>query len=94
MKTTLLNSISTLLGILFTGIALINIFFGNDPFYGLFVLLLALLYYPFFSTQLKAKTNYTIPFWVKGLLALFILWTSLGVGELPAKIQMMLEYFK
>lgn len=94
MKTTLLNSISLLLGFLFTAIALINLFFGNDPFYGLFVLLLALLYYPFFSTQLKVKTNYTIPFWVKGLLALVILWTSLGVGELPAKIQLMLEYFK
>lgn len=94
MKTTVLNSISTLLGIVFSGIALINLFFGNDPFYGLFVLLLSLFYYPFFSSQLKTKTNYTIPFWVKGLLALFILWTSLGVAELPAKIQMMLEYFK
>lgn len=94
MKTTVLNSISTLLGIVFSGIALINLFFGNDPFYGLFVLLLSLLNYPFFSAQLKAKTKHTIPFWVKGLLALFILWTSLGVGELPAKIKMMLEYFK
>ena len=93
MKTTVLNSISTLLGIVFSGIALINLFLATT----LFMVFLFCCFHCFLSllfnaTKSKDKTYHS--FWVKGLLALFILWTSLGVAELPAKIQMMLEYFK
>jgi hypothetical protein len=39
-------------------------------------------------------TEVAIAGWVRVLLALFIIWSSVGVGELDDKVNMMLESFK
>jgi hypothetical protein len=52
---------------------------------------LSLLYIPGTSAQVKKLTGFSIPVIVKIVLALFILWAALGVGELFDKTGIMLE---
>lgn len=83
-----------LLGIVFSLIALINIFWGNDSMFGVFLLLLALTYMPTIDELIALKTGIRLPVWSKIAIAVFIIWSSLGVGELFDKVDMMLESFR
>ena len=76
-------------GMLFSLIGLINIGWGNDPVYGVFITGLSLIFYPPLSDFFTRITGWKVPVLVKILVALFILWSSLGVGELFRKIEMM-----
>ncbi|MCF1716726.1 hypothetical protein L0U88_18940 [Flavihumibacter sp. RY-1] len=80
-------------GLVFTLIGLINLFWGNDPFYGVFVVLLALIYFPPVTYFIQGMTGFRIPVWSKVLLGAFIIWSSLGVGELFDKIELMQQSF-
>jgi hypothetical protein len=73
------------------GIGVINVFWGNDPGFGVFIMLLSLIYIPRFTVIVKERTGFSISGVVKLLLAIFILWASLGVGELLDKIDMMMS---
>lgn len=75
-------------GLLFAAIGIINMGWGNDPEFGVFILLLSLLYIPPVNTYLQQLTGIIIPVWIKILTGIFILWASLGVGELFDKIDM------
>ena len=74
---------------LFSTIGLINSFWGNDPFYGVFVIVLSLPFYPVFSERFLQK----IRTWHLIILGGFILWTALGVAELLDKIALMIQSF-
>jgi hypothetical protein len=74
-------------GIVFSLIALINIFWGNDILFGVF-------YIPTISDLIALKTGIRLPLWSKIAIALFIIWSSVGVGELFEKIDMMLQSFQ
>jgi hypothetical protein len=78
-----------LFAILFSIIGLINSFWGNDPFYGVFVILLSLPFYPVFSERFIKQ----IRAWHLIILGGFILWTALGVAELFNKIALMIQSF-
>ena len=78
-----------LFAILFSLIGLINSFWGNDPFYGVFVILLSLPFYPVFSERFVKQ----IRAWHLFILGGFILWTALGVAELFDKIALMIQSF-
>jgi hypothetical protein len=78
-----------LLAILFSLIGLINSLWGNDPFYGVFVILLSLPFYPVFSERFVKL----IRTWHLIILGGFILWTALGVAELFDKIALMIRSF-
>ena len=78
-----------LLAILFSLIGLINSLWGNDPFYGVFVILLSLPFYPVFSERFLKQ----IRTWHLIILGGFILWTALGVAELFNKIALMIQSF-
>jgi len=78
-----------LFAILFSLIGLINSFWGNDPFYGVFVILLSLPFYPVFSERFLKQ----IRTWNLIILGGFILWTALGVAELFNKIALMIQSF-
>lgn len=82
-----------LFGIVVIAIGIINTFWGNDPGYGIFLLLLSLAYFPPANAFLKEKTGFSIPWIVKILLGIFIIWSALGVGELFDKIDLMLMDF-
>lgn len=84
-STKLGTPINWIVGILFTIIGLINVFSGNDLEFGLFIILISLVYYPPVDRFIKQKIDPSISKWYKMILGLFILWASLGVGELIDK---------
>ena len=91
-KSNVLNIISWLFGIVFFAIGVVNTFWGNDPGFGVFILLLSFVYFLPVNDILKKMTGFSIPGMgiVKILLGILILWASLGVGELFDKIDIMM----
>ncbi len=86
------NIISWLFGIVFFAIGVVNTFWEDDPGFGVFILLLSFVYFLPVNAILKKMTGFSIPRMgiVKILLGIFILWASLGVGELFDKIDLMM----
>jgi hypothetical protein len=78
-------------GIIVIGIGVVNVFWGNDPGFGIFLLVLSCAYFPPVQARIKEKLGFAIPAIVKVLLGAFILWAALGVGELPAKVNLMIN---
>lgn len=91
-KSTLWKPISWLFGVLFFAIGVVNTFWGNDPGFGIFIILLSFVYFLPVNDMLKRMTGFSIPRMgiVKILLGSFIFWAALGVGELPDKINLMI----
>ena len=91
-KSIVVNVISWIFGIAFFAIGVVNTFWGNDPGFGVFVLLLSFVYFVPVNDILKKVTRFSIPRMgiAKILLGIFILWASLGVGELFDKIDLMM----
>jgi hypothetical protein len=87
----ILRVISWLFGIVFFAIGVVNTFWGNDPGFGVFTVLLSFVYLLPVNALLKKMTGFSIPRMgiIKILLGVFILWASLGVGELFGKIELM-----
>ena len=84
--------ISWMFGLIFLAIGFVNTFWGNDPGFGVFIILLSLIYFLPVNIILMKMTGLSIPRMgiVRSLLGLFILWASLGVGELFHKIELMM----
>ena len=78
-----------LFGITVMVIGLLNTFWGNDTGFGIFLILLAFVYFPPLNAFVKNIFGFTIPIVVKVLLGLFIIWAALGVGELFNKLELM-----
>lgn len=85
------NLLGWLFGTAFLAIGLINSFWGNDPFFGVFIILLSLAFLPPVNSLVKKITGFSIPLLLKIAIGVFILWASLGVGELFDKIDMMMK---
>ncbi len=82
--------IGWIFGIASFAVGLVNVFWGNDPGFGIFLCLLSFVYFPPANTILKEKTGVSIPGAVKIGLGIFITWASLGVGELFDKINLLM----
>jgi len=80
-------------GLVVFAIGIINMFWGNDFGFGVFLLLLSFLYFPPVNLLLKKRFGFSVHYLVKIFLGIFILWAALGVGELFDKIDLMLMYF-
>jgi hypothetical protein len=85
--------ISWFFGIAFLAIGLINTFWGNDPGYGIFIILLSFVFFPPVTDLFKKISGLSIPLLVKILLGVFIVWSALGVAELFDKIDLMMKDF-
>lgn len=85
------NLTGWLAGLVALAIGVVNTFWGNDPGFGVFIFLLAFFFFPPVGAFIKAKTGFAIPTMAKWGLGFFILWASLGVGELFDKIGLMLN---
>jgi hypothetical protein len=85
------NIISWLLGIVFFAIGIVNAFWGNDRGFGVFILLLSLVFFPPIDAFMRKWTGFKIPVIGKIILGILILWASLGVGELFDKIDLMMQ---
>jgi len=85
--------ISIFFGLIFSFIGFVNLFWGNDPYLGLAILILSGIYYipiiDLFRDKIKPK-YVTILLYIVGFL---ILWVSTGVGELFDKIELMIKNF-
>jgi hypothetical protein len=90
-RSIVLNIISWLFGVVAFAIGIVNIFWGNDFGFGVFILLLSFIYFLPVNVILRKLAGFSIPAMgiIKILLAIFILWASLGVGELFDKIELM-----
>lgn len=75
------NIISWIFGIVFLVTGVLNAILVH-PVPGIFYLLLSLVYFPPVSVYIKKKLGFTIPFWVKAVLGLVVLWGTLAVGDL------------
>jgi hypothetical protein len=84
------NLISWLFGIAVFAVGIINTFWGNDPFFGIFLLLLAFVYFPTGNIISMKITGHTIYWLLKVLLGIFIFWAVIGVGQLGDKIDLMM----
>ena len=87
------TTISWLFGTVVFAIGLVNTFWGNDPGFGIFILLLSLVYFLPVNNILRKSIGFTIPRLriVKIVLGLFIIWAALGVGELFDKTGQMMR---
>jgi len=87
------NVISWLFGIVVVAIGVVNVFWGNDRGFGIFLLLLSFFYFLPVNAILRKLTGFSIPKMgiVKIVLGIFIIWASLGVGELFDKIELMMS---
>ena len=92
-KSKIMNSLGWVFGTIFSAIGLINIFWGNDPEFGVFLIVTSLIYYPPTTILIKRFIGYSIPRYIKIGMVIFILWASLGVGELFDKINLMTQSF-
>ncbi|MCU0420011.1 MAG: hypothetical protein MUC38_10190 [Cyclobacteriaceae bacterium] len=88
------RALSVLVGL---GIALmgaVNVGWGNDPFFGVFLIGLALVFFPPVTTLIHAKTGFAVHPIIKVLVALFAVWAAVGVGELGDKVELMMATFR
>jgi len=85
--------ISWLFGIVVFAIGVLNLFWGNDPGLGVFMILLCFTYFPPTNAALRERAGFTIPPIVKIILGVLILWIALGVGELFNKVDLMMMDF-
>ena len=88
-KTVVGNIISWFFAILFFAIGLVNICWGNDPLFGVFIAVLSFMYLPPVNMQIRKIIGFSIPLILKILVGLFIIWAAVGVGELFDKVDMM-----
>jgi hypothetical protein len=85
------NLISYLISIVFLLIGLLNVFYGNDSEFGVFLIILSLFYLPPVNIIFEEKFGFRITILIKFVLGIFIIWASLGVGELFSKIALMMK---
>ncbi len=88
-RTDVWNLISWLFGIAVIAIGVVNVFWGNDPGFGVFLLLLSFVYFPPVTALIRKWIGFKIPGVVKIILGILIFWAALGVGELFDKIELM-----
>ncbi|RYY58038.1 MAG: hypothetical protein EOO09_00255 [Chitinophagaceae bacterium] len=86
----ILSVISWIFGLAALSAGLINCFYGNDSYFGIFIVLLSISFFPPVIHLVHKYLGIRVPSPIMFLLALFIIWVTLGVGELFYKIDLML----
>ena len=89
LRSIISNIVGWLFGMAVLAVGLINSFWGNDTGFGIFLVLLSFVYYPPVNAMIKERFGFKIPVIAKVILGVFIIWASLGVGELFDKIDLM-----
>ena len=84
------NIIGWVFGAAVLAAGIINMFWGNDAGFGVFLALLSFIYFPPANIFIEKRFGFSIHFIVKIIVGIFIIWASLGVGELFDKIDLMM----
>ena len=79
-KSKVRNVVSWIFGLILFIVGILNLILVH-PVPGLIYLLLSFIYIPSTNEFLKSKFSFTIPFAVKIILFLLVMWYSLAVGE-------------
>ena len=82
---------SVVFGLIFSFIGFVNTFWGNDPFYGLAMVVLSFFYYLPIIDLLRESVKPNFLTVTKYIIGFLILWSSLGVGELFCKVELMIN---
>jgi hypothetical protein len=90
IQSNITNALGWMFGLLLLAIGFVNTFWGNDPYFGISILLASFVYFPPSNVLVRKWTGFSIHWVLKIILGLFILWAALGVGELFDKIDLML----
>lgn len=90
------NILSWQFGTAVLAAGIINMFWGNDTLFGIFIAVLSLFYFLPVNAILDKILGFTLPKVgiVKIILGIVIVWAVFGVGELFDKIELMINYFK
>jgi hypothetical protein len=78
----LFNSVSWFIGFLVFIVGVLNILRGNDPYLGIAFMLVSFFYVPSTNHFIKNKFGYSLPYFVKIILAIFLLWITMSVGAI------------
>ncbi|MGY5851368.1 hypothetical protein [Salegentibacter sp. F14] len=81
VKFTISGMISWIFTVVFVILGILNLILIH-PVPGIFYILFSCIFPPGLNSLLKEKTGLIIPFWIKLLLGLIILWGTLAVGDL------------
>ena len=76
-----LNIVSFVFGLLLLTIGIMNVFMVH-PIPGIIYILVSLIFFPPTNNLLKKTLNFTIPFKLKLIIFILIMWFTLGVGDL------------
>lgn len=85
------NILSWQFGVAVLAAGTINIFWGSDTVFGIFISLLSLVYFLPVNAMLDKLLGFSIPKMglLKIILGILIIWVVFGVGELFGKIELM-----
>ena len=83
MKTNLnaLDIICWLFGLILITIGILNVFLVH-PVPGIIYVIISIVFFPPTNVVLKKRFNFSIPFSIKLILFILIMWPTLGVGDL------------
>ena len=76
-----LNIVSFVFGLLLLTIGIMNVFMVH-PIPGIIYILVSLIFFAPTNNLLKKTLNFTIPFKLKLIIFIIIMWFTLGVGDL------------
>lgn len=76
-----LDIVSFVFGLLLLTIGIMNVFMVH-PVSGIIYILVSLVFFPPTNNILKKTLNFTIPFKLKLIIFILIMWFTLGVGDL------------
>ena len=81
--------LSLAVGVGLSALGFINLFWGNDPFFGMAIFAASGLYY--FPIANEIRAHIARKWWCSLLviLAVLIVWAALGVGDLEGKLELM-----
>jgi signal transduction histidine kinase len=90
-KSVLGNLAGWIFGLAVAAVGVVNMFWGNDPFFGVFLFLLSFVFIPPVNAFIRKSFGFSIPLVAKIILLVFIIWAAVGVGELFQKIDLMMS---
>lgn len=85
--------LSLAVGIVLAALGFINLFWGNDPFFGLAIFAASGFYFFPIANEIRSLVEAKWWRWFLIILALLIVWAALGVGDLEGKLGLMQDAF-
>ena len=82
MKAKTFSIISALFGLLIITVGIMNIARGNDAGFGVFLLLVSLLYFSPVTNAVEKKVGFKIHWIFKLIVAVLFIWVNLAVGAI------------